>query len=141
MSAWRQLDLLKGPRQRGVTVRPRISEFELQCAVADALRTSIDPAWIYTAMPMGEKRDPVTAQRLKRQGVIPGYPDIVCFGPECRIVWLELKRPSGGRISEIQAIRSNQLVERGHDYFVTNDYQAAIDYLADRRIVRMRVSV
>jgi hypothetical protein len=136
----RQLHLFKGPRQRGVTVRPRISEFALQCAVADALRVSIDPAWIYTAVPLGEKRDPVTAQRLKRQGVIAGYPDIVLFGPERRVVWLELKRPGGGRLSEVQALRSRQLVERGHDYFCTNDFQEAIDYLADRRIVRMRVS-
>ena len=119
---------------------PGISEFALQCSIADALRLSIDPAWIWTAMPMGEKRDPITAMRLKRMGVVAGYPDIVLFGPQCRVVWLELKRPGGGRLSEVQEIRAQQLRECGHTHIVTNDFQHALDLLRDLGIVRARVS-
>jgi hypothetical protein len=139
--AERQLGLFAGKRQRGVTARPRAKEFELQCMVADVLRRWCDPAWIFTAMPMGEKREPVTAVRLHRMGVVAGYPDMVFFGPASRVCWLELKRPGGGgRLSDTQEERSRQLVDRGHEFLCTNDFEAAIDWLRDRGIVRARVS-
>jgi hypothetical protein len=135
----RQLHLFKGPRQRGVAA-PRAKEFELQCMVADVLRRWCDPAWLYTHMPMGEKRDPVTAMRLKRMGTTPHWPDFVFFGPERRVLWLELKRPGGTATpSDEQDERARQLVERGHSYVCTNDFTEALDLLRDLGIVRARV--
>jgi len=138
--AERQLHLFK--KGRGRVVRPRAKERELQCAIAATLRVGIHPDWLYTAMPMGEKRDPLTAILLHRMGVMRGYPDLVFFGPQSRVAWLELKRPGGGgRLSDDQEERSQQLVARGHDFLCTNDYDSALDWLRDRGIVRVRVGV
>ncbi len=136
----RQLHLFKGKRQRGVTL-PRAKEFELHCMVADVLRRWINLGWCYTHMPMGERRDMVTAMRLKRMGTTPGWPDFVFFGPRSRVVWLELKRPGGGQLSSDQDIRAAQLEECGHTFLCTNDFQMAIDMLRDHDIVTSRISV
>ena len=139
MSEARQLHLFKGKRQKGA-VLPRSSEFELHCMVADALRRWCSPWWIYTHMPSGEKRDPVTAMRLKRMGTMPGWPDFQFFGPRQQVVFLELKRPGGGRLSEAQDEVSQRLVEFGHRYYCVNDFQHALDILRDAEIVIARVS-
>ena len=62
------------------------------------------PGWIYTHIASGEKRDPMTAARLKRMGVTPG------FSPICAI---ELKAKAG-RLSEHQAAIKRHLEQAGH---------------------------
>ena len=137
----RQLHLFRSKKQRGVIVRPRTSEFQLQCQVAEVLRRWCSEWWIYTHLPMGEKRDPVTAMRLKRMGTMPGWPDFQFFGPRRAVVFMELKRPGGGgRLSEPQEELSRFLVDCGHTYIFTNDFQHALDVLRDLEIVRVRVS-
>jgi len=137
----RQLHLFRSKKQRGVIVRPRTSEFQLQCQVAEVLRRWCSEWWIYTHLPMGEKRDPVTAMRLKRMGTMPGWPDFQFFGPRREVAFLELKRPGGGgRVSEEQLAVSTRLQWCGHKYHCTNDFQMALDWLRDLEIVRVRVS-
>jgi len=68
----RQLHLFRSKRQRGVPLL-RAKEYELHCMVADTLRRWCNPLWRYTHIPAGEKRDMVTAMRLKRMGVMPGW--------------------------------------------------------------------
>lgn len=137
----RQLHLFKGKRQKGVPL-PRAREYELHCMVADTLRRWCHPMWRYTHMPMGERREPATAMRLRRMGVTPGWPDFLFCGPRGAIVWLELKRPGGGGVmSEEQASLALHLTAVcGHTHIVTNDYQMALDLLRDHGIVRVRVS-
>jgi VRR-NUC domain len=97
----RQLHLFRSRRQRGCApLSP--SEYQLHCAVVDTVRRWIMPNWIYTHIASGEKRDPVTAARLKRMGVVSGFPDLVFFGPRREVYWIELKARSG-RLSEAQA--------------------------------------
>jgi hypothetical protein len=140
--AERQLGLFKGPRQRGVTVKPRAKEYELHCMVADTLRRWCNPEWIYTHNPMGEKRDPATAMRLKRMGVTPGWPDFMFFGPMVLVVFLELKRPGGGgRLSVAQELVSQHLTLCGHAYHCVDNYDTALSILRLHGIVRgVRVS-
>ena len=70
----RQLHLFKSRRQRG-TLPPAPSEYQLHCAVVDTVKRWIMPGWIFTHIASGEKRDPVTAARLKRMEVTAGFPD------------------------------------------------------------------
>ena len=44
----------------------------------------------------------------------PGMPDRIITLPESRVVWVELKRPKGGRVAELQKYRHRQLREQGH---------------------------
>jgi len=136
----RQLHLFKSKRQRGVTVKPRTKEFELQCMVADTLRRWCNPAWRYTHLPMGEKRDMLTAVRLKRMGTTPGWPDFMFVGPLGHMVWLELKRPGGGKLTDEQDQLSQFLVACGHTFICSNDFTHALDVLRDHGIVRIKAS-
>ena len=76
------------------------------------------PNWIYTHIASGEKRDPVTAARLKRMGVVSGFPDLLFFGPRREVYWIELKARSG-RLSEAQADVASHLIAAGHGYLAT----------------------
>lgn len=134
----RQLHLFKKSK-RGEPW-PRAREYELHCMVADVLRRWCSPAWRYTHMPMGEKREQATAMRLKRMGVTPGWPDFLFCGPRRQIVWLELKRPGGGVLSDPQEELAQFLKLCGHCHVVTNDFQHAIDVLRDLSIVQARIS-
>ena len=51
------------------------------------------------AFDANELRDPATAGRLKRLGVMAGWPDLLFAGPGARMAFLELKR-RGGRLNE-----------------------------------------
>lgn len=99
MTRRRQLVLFPGNRRL-----PRSdAEFRLHCAVADTLRRSLSPGWIWFHVPNGGARQKkITADgrvvsieggRLKRMGVRPGVSDIVLIGPpNGRVHVLELKR-------------------------------------------------
>jgi 'Cold-shock' DNA-binding domain len=67
VTAARQLHLFRGRKQCGIAP-PVASEYQLHCAVADTVRRWIMPGWIYTHIASGEKRNAVTAARLKRSG-------------------------------------------------------------------------
>jgi hypothetical protein len=54
MTAWRQLDLLKGPRH-GHQAAPAL-ERETHIAIADLLKWGTAPGWICTHYPLGELR-------------------------------------------------------------------------------------
>ena len=141
--AERQLGLFAGKRQRGVTVKDRTSEFALQCQVADALRDWCRPDWRYTAIPLGEHRTKATAARLKRGGVIAGWPDFMLLHCTGRMVWLELKRPavkaspSHGAQEDLSAFIGDC---HGHRYICTNNLRDALDLLRDAGVLRIRVS-
>ena len=86
----RQLDLLKGKRQKGV-VSPGPSEFEIHCMVADYLRHGLAPGWMWFHPANGELRNKATGGRLKRMGVMPGVSDIVLVcAPHATLHALEL---------------------------------------------------
>jgi hypothetical protein len=73
------------------------------------------PNWIFTHIASGEKRDQVTAARLKRMGVTAGFPDLMFIGPNGVVCWVELKA-KGGRLSAAQAEVASHLVVCGHGY-------------------------
>jgi hypothetical protein len=134
----RQLHLFKTRRQR-CTTPPAPTEFQLHCAVADVVRRWIMPGWVYTHIASGERRDMVTAARLKRMGVMPGFPDLLFIGPG-RVCWIELKAKRG-RLSEAQAAVASHLVAAGHGYLCSDSFDDIIATLKDWGIVRGAINV
>lgn len=109
--AERQLDLLKGPRQRG-TIAAGPTEFEMHCVVADYLRHGLSEKWVWFHPPNGGERaatfnskgqrSSAEGGRLKRMGTRPGTSDFVFSAPpNGRFHALELKR-KGEKPTEVQ---------------------------------------
>jgi len=134
-----QLHLFKSKRQRG-TAPPSASEFQLQCAVVDTCIRWINPEWIFCHIPSGEKRDAVTAARLKRMGVKPGFPDLMFVGINGRVCWVELKAKRG-RLSSIQGFVAEFLMAAGHGYLCSSDYREIIEVLKGWGVLRSGIHV
>ena len=69
------------------------------------------PRVMIFAIPNGEKRNISVAKRLKAEGVMPGVPDL--FIPEW-LLWVEMKRAKGGRLSDDQKEVIARLEQMGH---------------------------
>lgn len=136
----RQLRLFKSRRQRG-QAPPAPSEFASQAFLVDIIRRWINPAWRFTHIANGEYRDPVTAGRLQRLGVVAGWPDLQFAGPDRQMAFLELKRRGSGRLSAPQQAMREHLVACGFDYLCTDSVEQAIEWLKARGILRDRFTV
>jgi hypothetical protein len=135
----RQLSLFRGKRQLGIAP-PAPTEFTSQCFLVDVIRRWLSPQWRFTHIPLGEYRDPVTAGRLQRLGVVPGWPDLMFAGPDQQLVFLELKR-RGGRLSAAQQAMRAHLESYGFDYLCTDSVDLAISWLKAHGILRDRFTV
>jgi hypothetical protein len=129
----RQLHLFKSRRQRGVAV-PKPLEFAVHCALADMLRRWATPNWIWTHVPLGERRDSVTGARLKRMGTQPGWPDFILLAPRQhhspRPHFLELKR-RGSALTEHQAAFALWCKLNDCPHAVAHSYDEAVAILKD----------
>ena len=77
-------------------------ESSLQSAVAKFLDDVLDHSLVrWTHIASGGKRNIVTARNLKRQGVKPGWPDVIILYMG-RVLMIELKRTRETRISPAQ---------------------------------------
>jgi len=144
MTDVRQLHLFRSKRQRGVAA-PAPLEFAVHCMVADTLRRWATPGWIWTHLPMGERRDAVTGARLKRMGVQPGWPDLLLIPPAGPKFWqrphyLELKR-RGGKLTEHQAGFALWCKLNGCPHEVCDSYDAAVKTLKQWGALMDRVNV
>jgi hypothetical protein len=135
----KELDLFKSKRQRGTAVpAPPDEEFRLHCIVADVLKRWCNPSWRYTHLPMGEHRSKATSGRLKRMGVVPGWPDFQFFHCRGTVCFLELKR-EGGKPTQEQGLLGHFLENAGHKYLCTDTFDAALKYLKECGIVPARI--
>jgi hypothetical protein len=132
-----QLELFKGVRKRG-HLTPK--EFALQCSFVDLVRRTISKEWRFTHLPMGEKRSPSTAGRLKAMGVTRGWPDFMFVGPRC-VLFLELKREGSGRLSEEQDNMRTHLMRCGFPYLLTSSFDDAVATLQDYNILPSGIRV
>lgn len=73
------------------------------------------PGVLIFAIPNGGHRSKATAARLKAEGVVPGVPDL-CI-PEW-MVFIEMKRRKGGRLSKDQKNVMDQLQAAGYSCYV-----------------------
>ena len=131
--------MFKGKRQHGYAP-PAPTEFASQAFLVDVIRRWIDPQWRFCHVPNGEYRNPATAGRLQRLGVVAGWPDLQFAGPGARMAFLELKR-RGGRLSEAQQAMREHLERCGFDYLCTDSVELAIEWLQQRDVLRSGIHV
>lgn len=67
----------------------------------------------------------------------PGMPDRIILLPDRECLWVETKKPKGGRVAELQKYRHMQLRKAGHDVVVVWTKEQA-DALAANLIERLR---
>jgi hypothetical protein len=137
----RQLDLLKGPRQRGIRPPPAL-ERATQIALADTLDKygGLAPGWEWFAIPNGELRTDKTGALLKRMGAKAGVLDMEFLSPVGKPYFLELKRGKAPLKEEQLAFLDRQY-KRGVTCAVARSYKEAIDILKGWGAVRATVSV
>lgn len=97
-----------------------------QVAFINWFRATFPDVLIF-AIPNGGKRAMSEAKRLKAEGVVAGVPDI--FIPAW-LVWIELKRERGGRVSSDQREIIGRLQDAGHTVAVCAGWRSAADFCA-----------
>lgn len=85
------------------------------------------------AIPNGGWRSRLTAAKLKAEGASPGVPDL--FIPAW-LVWVEMKRSKGGRLSDKQKDWREYLLSIGHTFILANGKQEAIDAIKEQSWTR-----
>ena len=114
-----------------------LSEYELQCAIADFLDWALPPEIVWSHLPFGELRDKATAAKLKRMGVRAGWPDFaIVWDP---MIFIELK---AGRntLSPAQRRFKIEAIGRGHRWYEARSVDEVIAAL-DVNNVPMRARV
>lgn len=81
----------------------------------------------FFAVPNGGYRTKATAAKLKAEGLRPGVPDMIFFGPHGRVLWVEVKRGKAGRLSEAQVNFSVELQTNGHTVVVVRDLDGFVE--------------
>jgi hypothetical protein len=76
------------------------------------------------AIPNGGHRHKATAMKLKVEGVCRGVPDL--FVPEL-LLWIEMKRETGGKTSADQKNWIKYLKKIGHKCVIGNGFEDAKD--------------
>ena len=96
-------------------------EHDLQVAIVDALRAHCP--FLFWHTPNGGKRGIKTAVRLKKEGVLPGVPDIQIMLPN-RSAFLELKAKRG-RLTDSQIAFRQSAQAAGHWWEVAYSFDEA----------------
>jgi hypothetical protein len=111
------------PRKRQRAAKaPAASERAIQIAIRDALR------WHGIRsrhVPNGGKRSVVAGRRLRQEGMVAGFPDLIVWVPGGRIGFLEIKAAKG-RVSEAQEREIAQLREDGFPAEVVRSVDEAL---------------
>lgn len=97
------------------------SEHVEQAKLVGMIRASFPGALVF-AVPNGGLRDRRVAARLKAEGVLAGVPDLVVAEPRGRWhgLFVEVKKPGVGRLSDAQRRRIVELDERGYATLVAD---------------------
>lgn len=83
--------------------------------------------------PNGGKRDAIEGAKLKRLGTAAGFPDL--YFPAARkgyhSLFIELKRRSGGVLSEVQKLWRDILITEGHAWYMAKGADECIRIVED----------
>jgi hypothetical protein len=125
---------------RRVAQPPPALEFTTHVMVADLLRQFVDPNWRWTHIASGEYRTPATAAKLKRMGVVAGFPDFLFVSPGGVVFFLELKR-RGGRLTEAQTEFAAWCKAHAVPLALAHDFNEALAVLKTWGVIRTGVKV
>jgi hypothetical protein len=104
------------------------------------LRRFADPHWRFTHIASGEYRTPVTAAKLKRMGVVAGFPDFLLLAPTGIAHFLELKR---GRapLTEEQQDFADWCAAHGVPFAIARNFDEALRCLKAWGAVRVSMEI
>lgn len=87
--------------------------------------------WIF-AIPNGGHRDKITAGKLKAEGVTSGVFDLFAPYPNSQYhgLWIEMKKPTGGVVSENQKNFGKEMTFRGYYAVVCYSWSEAVEEIA-----------
>lgn len=136
-----QLSLFKSKRQRGVRL-PAAKEIDVHIAIADILRRWHSAGWQWGHYPAGEWRNIVTAMKLKRMGVQPGWTDFILLAPSRNgSYFLELKRRGlFHKMTDEQLAFADWCDDNGYPHAVVDTFEAALAVLQHWRAVRVSIN-
>ena len=102
------------------------------------MRQHLAPNAVLHSIPNGGRRDIATGARLKAEGAVAGVPDLflACARSGKHGLYIELKRRTGGRVSQSQRDLFPLLEAQGYGVAVCHGWREAADaveaYLAGR---------
>ena len=107
-------------------------EFHEQCAVVDWLLRQY-PDTLMTIAPNGIQLTMLQGVRFKRMGYLAGTADILIFEPRGRYhgLFIEMKRPKGGVVSDKQKEFLQRANERGYYAVVCCGFEEAKKVIDD----------
>jgi hypothetical protein len=120
------LTLAPTKRRKAAPKANRPSEAMVQRAIIDALRwRGVMAVHVPNGAHYASAR---TGQRMKGEGVLPGFPDLVCYGPQGRHALLEVKRPgyTDSDVSDNQRAAHRRLYELGHGLAIVTSVDEAL---------------
>jgi hypothetical protein len=110
--------------------RPRKApEANFQIQVARYLAKALPEGWWFSAFPSGGGGR-IRGARLKQMGLKAGCPDLLLFGPDNQVAWLELKAKAGS-LSQVQKEVHKQLLTLGHKVETVKTLEQVQDALAE----------
>jgi hypothetical protein len=119
-----------------LTGRRRHVEDDIQAALVEHLRWRLVPGVVWYAVPNGEKRDIVTARRLKKLGVRAGVADVAFVLPGGAAAYLELKAGKDGCQSPEQKQFEADVTAAGARYALARTIDDALSILLEWGAIR-----
>lgn len=106
-----------------------LTELQIQAGFRNRLRY-VAPAVSCVAIPNAAKRTQWAANQALKEGLAPGFPDVMCIWAGGGICFIEFKTVTG-RLSEAQGEWIVRLRERGHRVTVARSVDAAVEFLRE----------
>lgn len=82
------------------------------------------------AVPNAARRTQWEVSRAKKEGLSPGFPDVICIWPEGGLCFIEFKA-GNGQLTEAQAEWGERLLDRGFRYSVCRTADEAVAFLRE----------
>jgi hypothetical protein len=108
-----------------------VTEYQIHASVLAYLRSTLPSGWMVVHVPNGGSRNPIEAARLKKLGVMAGWPDISIYGARTGsngyipyAGFMEVKS-KGGRIQPSQHNVMDRLKDAGFDVAVIRSVEDA----------------
>jgi len=123
---------------------PTASEDSEQAALVAFMRAILGPEGkhgLIASIPNGGgKLGPITGARLKRTGLLKGWPDLVLAIPDGKTIWIEMKK-IGGKLSKDQKKAHAQLMALGHVVIVGYGAKDAAKQISESGLLGDRLKI